>query len=51
MRNILYIVAGILIFAWAIGVFGYNTTKYIHILLVIAVVVIIIRLFQGRNLN
>ena len=51
MKNILYIIAAILIFAWAIGFFGYNTTKYIHILLVIAVVVVIIRLIQGRNLN
>jgi hypothetical protein len=49
MGNILYIIAVILIIGWAIGFFGYAVGGLIHLLLVIAVVVIVIRLLQGRN--
>jgi hypothetical protein len=49
MGNILYIIAVILIIGWAIGFFGYAAGGLIHILLVIALVVIVIRLIQGRR--
>jgi hypothetical protein len=49
MGNILYIIAVILIIGWAIGFFGYAAGGLIHILLVIAIVVIVIRLIQGRR--
>lgn len=49
MGNLLYIIAVILIIAWAIGFIGYNAGGIIHILLVIAVVAIILRLIQGRR--
>lgn len=42
MRSILYIVAVVLIIAWAIGFLGYHTGGIIHILLVIAVIAIIL---------
>lgn len=49
MGNLLYIVAVILIIAWAIGFLGYSAGGLIHILLVIAVIAIILRLIQGRS--
>jgi Family of unknown function (DUF5670) len=49
MGNLLYIVAVILIIAWAIGFFAYSTGGIIHILLVIAIIAIIIRLLQGKR--
>jgi Family of unknown function (DUF5670) len=50
MGNLLYVVAVILIIAWAIGFIGYNVGGIIHILLVIAVIAIILRLIQGRRI-
>jgi hypothetical protein len=50
MSNLLYVVAVILIIAWAIGFIGYNVGGIIHILLVIAVIAIILRIIQGRRL-
>jgi hypothetical protein len=49
MGNLLYVVAVILIIAWAIGFIGYSAGGIIHILLVIAVVAIILRVIQGRR--
>jgi uncharacterized membrane protein YtjA (UPF0391 family) len=50
MGNLLYIIAVILIIAWAIGFIGYSTGGIIHVLLVIAVIAIIIKLVQGRKI-
>ena len=50
MGNLLYLVAVILIIAWAIGFVGYSAGGLIHILLVIAVIVILLRIIQGRKL-
>jgi len=50
MSNLLYVIAVILIIAWAIGFVGYNAGGIIHILLVIAIVAIILRVIQGRNI-
>ncbi len=49
MGNLLYIVAIILIIAWAIGFVGYNAGGLIHILLVIAIISIILRIIQGKQ--
>ena len=49
MGNLLYLIAVILIIAWAIGYIGYHTGGIIHILLVIAVIAILFRLIQGRR--
>jgi hypothetical protein len=42
MRGLLYIIAVILIIAWAIGFIGYHAGGIIHILLVIALISIIL---------
>ena len=49
MGNLLYVIAVILIIAWAIGFIGYSVGGIIHVLLVIAVIAIIFRLIQGRR--
>ncbi|MCE2834953.1 MAG: lmo0937 family membrane protein [bacterium] len=49
MRNILYIIAIILLIGWAIGFFAYSLGSVIHILLVIAVIVILLNIIQGRR--
>ena len=49
MSNLLYTVAVILINFWAIGFFAYSAGSIIHILLVIAVIAIILRLIQGKQ--
>jgi hypothetical protein len=49
MGNILYIIVVILIIGWAIGFFGYAAGGLIHLLLVVAVIVLVIRLIQGRR--
>ncbi len=49
MGNLLYVIAVILIIAWAIGFIGYSAGGVIHILLVIAIIAIILRVIQGRR--
>ncbi len=49
MGNLLYLVAVILIIAWAIGFFAYSAGGIIHILLIIAVIAIILRVIQGNK--
>jgi hypothetical protein len=50
MGNLLYVVAVILLIAWAIGFVGYNAGGIIHILLVIAIIAVILRVIQGKKL-
>jgi hypothetical protein len=49
MGNLLYVIAVILIIAWAVGFIGYSVGGIIHVLLVIAVIAILFRLIQGRR--
>jgi predicted ferric reductase len=49
MANLLYVIAVILVIAWAIGFLGYHAGGLIHILLVIAVISVILRLIRGRS--
>jgi len=50
MGNLLYIIAVIMIIAWAIGVFAYSVGGIIHILLVIALIAVILRIIQGKSI-
>lgn len=50
MGSLLYLIAVILVIAWAIGFFAYSAGGIIHILLVIAVIAILFRLIQGRGI-
>jgi hypothetical protein len=49
MGNLLYVIAVILIIAWAIGFIGYSAGGIIHILLVIALIAVILRVIQGNR--
>jgi hypothetical protein len=47
----LYLIAVVLIALWLLGLItSYTLGGFIHILLVIAIVVVLIRLIQGRNI-
>lgn len=49
MRNLLYVLAVIIVIAWAIGFIGYSLGGLIHILLVIALISVILGVIQGRK--
>jgi Family of unknown function (DUF5670) len=50
MGNLLYIIAVILIVAWAVGFFAYSAGGIIHILLVIAIIAVLFRIISGRKI-
>lgn len=50
MRDILWTVAVVLIVLWLLGmVTSYTMGGFIHILLVIAIIVVLVRIIQGRS--
>jgi hypothetical protein len=50
MGNLLYLVAVILLIAWAIGYFAFSVGGIIHVLLVIAVIAVLVRIISGRKI-
>jgi len=46
MGNLLYLIAVILVIAWAIGFLGYHAGGLIHILLVIAIIAILLKVIR-----
>ena len=48
MGNLLYLIAVILVIAWAVGFLGYHASGLIHVLLVIAIVAVLLRVIR-RN--
>ena len=49
MGNLLYIIAVVLVIAWAIGFLGFHAGGIIHLVLVIAVVVFLLQIISGRK--
>jgi tryptophan-rich sensory protein len=49
MGYLLYVLAVILVIAWAIVFIGYGAGGIIHILLVIAVIAVLLNIIQGRR--
>lgn len=49
MGNLLYIIAVILVIAWAIGFVGFQAGGIIHILLIIAIIAVLFRAIRGRR--
>jgi hypothetical protein len=49
MENLLYIIAVILVIGWLIGVFAYNLTGVIHVLLVLALISVLFNIIRGRR--
>lgn len=48
MGNLLYIIAVILVIAWAIGFLGFHAGGIIHILLVIAIIAFLLKVVRGN---
>jgi hypothetical protein len=42
-------IAAILLILWALGFFAFNVGSLIHILLAVALVVVLLRVIQGRK--
>lgn len=51
MGNLLYLIAVILVIAWAIGFLGYHAGGVIHILLVIAIIAVLLKVIRGGSAN
>ena len=49
MENLLYIIAVVLVIGWLIGVFAYNLTGIIHVLLVLALISVLFNIIRGRR--
>ena len=49
MGNLLYVLAVIVVIAWAIGFIGYSVGGLIHILLIIALISVLLGVIQGRR--
>lgn len=51
MSDLLSIIAVILVVGWLVGFFGFGEAvgSFIHILLVIAIIVVLIRIISGRS--
>lgn len=47
MKNLLYIIALVLVVLWGIGFFYFGASQLIHILLVIAIIAVLLRVIQG----
>ena len=50
MRSIFYLIAVVLVIGWALGFFVYSAGSLIHILLVIAVIVVLLRIIGGKRI-
>ncbi len=50
MRDLLYLIAIILLVGWAFGYFFFSAGDFIHILLVIAIIAILFRVIRGDRL-
>jgi Family of unknown function (DUF5670) len=46
---VLEVIIAILIIGWLLGFFAFHVGSLIHILLVIAIIVVLIRIIQGRS--
>ncbi|MGC4101952.1 lmo0937 family membrane protein [Ferruginibacter sp.] len=46
MGGLLYLIAVILVIAWAIGFLGYHAGGVIHILLVIAIIAVLLKIIR-----
>lgn len=49
MSSLLYLIAVILVVIWAIGFFAYSAGGIIHLLLIIALIVVILRIIKGSK--
>jgi hypothetical protein len=46
---VLELIIAILIIGWLLGFFAFHVGSLIHVLLVIAIIVVLVRIIQGRS--
>lgn len=51
MKNLLYVIAGLLIVIWIIVFLSFDASGYVHLLLAVAGIFILIRVLFGRQLS
>jgi tryptophan-rich sensory protein len=51
MKNLLYVISGLLVVIWSIVYFGFHTSGTVHIILAVAAFIAIIRYFFYRELT
>jgi hypothetical protein len=51
MKNLLYVIAGLVIIIWAIVFFGFESYEWVHMLLVLAGFIILMRLVFRKQLS
>jgi hypothetical protein len=51
MKNVLYVLSGLLIIIWAILFYGFNTSGMVHLLLFLAIFIIVVRLLFNHQLS
>jgi hypothetical protein len=49
MGNLLYLIAVILVIIWAIGFLGYHAGGIIHVLLVVAVIIFLLKVIRRAD--
>lgn len=49
MGNLLYVIAILRIIGWAVGFIAFSAGAIIHVLLILAAIVVIISLLQGKK--
>ena len=49
MTNIGYVIVLVLLISWALGFFVYGFGEFIHLLLIIAIIMIILKIIRGKN--
>lgn len=51
MKNLLYVIAGLLIVIWAIVFLSFNSSGIVHLLLVLAIFIILVRILFNKQLS
>jgi hypothetical protein len=49
MRNLLYVIAVVLVIGWLIGYYAFSANSLIHTLLLIAIIAVLFNLISGRR--
>ena len=51
MKNSLYVIAALLLVIWGLVFWGFETSGFVHVLLVAALVIVIVRLIFNKQLS
>lgn len=51
MKNLLYVIAALIVIIWALIYFGFHSGDEIHILLVVAIIIVLVRIVFSKQLS